>query len=105
MSAQKQQRMYWWNVKVWDLSMKRFYRRIIMNQMTRMNQKMNMNHVLNVYQMMRMSQITNMNWMKNMKECNVQYEHESQPPRVKVLIFLQQQAKPCHNWLYWINWT
>lgn len=106
MSAPKQQRMYWWNVKVWDLLMKRFYQKIITNQMMKINQEMNMSHVINVYQMMNTSQITNMNWMKNMKECNMQYEYEIQPPTVGVIIFLhQQQAKPWQTRLYWISWN
>lgn len=97
--------MYWWNVKAWDLLMKRFYQKIIMNQMMKINQEMNMNHVINVYQMMNMSQITNMNWMKYMKECNMQYEYENQPPTVGVIIFLHQQAKPWKTRLYWISWN
>lgn len=41
-----------------------------------------------------------------MKECNMQYEYENQPPTVGVIIFLhQQQAKPWQTRLYWISWN
>lgn len=76
-----------------------------MNQMTKMNQKMNMNHVINLFQMMNMSQITHMNWMRNMEECNMPSEYQSQLPRLGVLVFLQQQAKPWQTWFSWINWA
>jgi len=67
--------------------MKKFYQRIVINQMTRINQKIKMSHVINMYQMMNTSQITNMNWMRNIGDYDMTSGYQSQLPGLEVLIF------------------